>query len=66
MNDYLIELRVTEYQRELLIEALGELYDKYDVNGNMLIKPDDIMLNDYKLQNIDVLSQYIRTVDKYD
>lgn len=62
----IVELKITEYQRDILIEALSELSNKYISIGSLLIKPDDIMLNDDKLTLIDMLSQYIRSVDSYD
>ncbi len=56
----LIEIKITTEQLNMLIEALCELYNKYEGINSMLFKPDDIMLCDYKLRNIDMLSQYLR------
>lgn len=56
-------ITLTENQLSLLIESLGELYNKYNDARNMVFKPEDILLNSNKLIHIDMLSKYLRCIN---
>ena len=51
---------ITDVQLDYLIESVKELIDKTKAEGSMLIKADELMYNDYKIENLTTLLNYLK------
>lgn len=54
------KIMITGYQLDYLIEAVKELIDKTKADGNMLIKAEEIQYNDFKIQGLEMLLNYLK------
>lgn len=53
------ELKITDTQLEYLIESVKELIEKTKAEGNMLIRAEELMYNDYKINMLEILLNYL-------